>query len=82
MSTIQGKTAYGFVKKYIEETNRNANKHEVDRLVSKCTGVRRSTGQHPGGVIIVPTENSIYEFTPIQRPANNMKNAVDRKSVV
>ena len=76
MSTIQGKTAYGFVKKYIEETNRNANRHEVDRLVSKCTGVRRSTGQHPGGVIIVPTENSIYEFTPIQRPANDMKSDV------
>lgn len=76
VSTIQGKTAYGFVKKYIEETNRNANRHEVDRLVSKCTGVRRSTGQHPGGVIIVPTENSIYEFTPIQRPANDMKSDV------
>lgn len=67
---IQGKTTYGFVMKYLEEREIKLNKWEIDRLTICCSGVRRTTGQHPGGMIIVPEGHEIYEFCPIQRPAN------------
>lgn len=73
IGTIAGKTAYGFVKKYFEDREQNVNKWEIERLTECCTGVRRTTGQHPGGIIIVPRGHEIYEFCPVQRPANDVK---------
>jgi len=71
IGTIAGKTAYGFVKKYFEERGLPVNKYEVERLTKCCTGVRRTTGQHPGGIIIVPKGHDIHEFCPVQHPAND-----------
>jgi DNA polymerase-3 subunit alpha (Gram-positive type) len=71
IGTIASKTAYGFVKKYYEEKQIDVNKWEIERLTQCCTGVRRTTGQHPGGIIIVPKGHEIYEFCPIQHPAND-----------
>ncbi|MDD7513551.1 MAG: PolC-type DNA polymerase III [Clostridiales bacterium] len=73
VGTIADKTAYGYVKKFFEETQWNANKYEIDRLTRCCTGVRKTTGQHPGGIIIVPDGHEIYEFCPVQHPANDSK---------
>lgn len=72
ISKIAQKTAYGFVKKYYEEKQQQVSKWETERLTLKCTGVRRTTGQHPGGIIILPRGHEIYEFCPVQRPANDM----------
>jgi len=71
VSTIADATAYGYVMKFFEETGRPVNKYEVERLKAGCTGVKRTTGQHPGGIIIVPDDHDILEFCPIQRPAND-----------
>ncbi len=71
IGTVAGKTAYGFVRKYYEEKQKKVGKWETERLTKQCTGVRRTTGQHPGGIIIVPRGHEIYEFCPIQRPAND-----------
>ena len=71
VGTIADKTAYGYVKKFFEETQWAANKYEIDRLTRCCTGVRKTTGQHPGGIIIVPEGHEIYEFCPVQHPAND-----------
>ncbi|MEG0662732.1 MAG: PolC-type DNA polymerase III, partial [Anaerovoracaceae bacterium] len=73
IGTIASKTAYGFVMKYFENKGQPVNKYELDRLTEKCTGVKRTTGQHPGGIIIVPDDHEIYEFCPVQRPANDTK---------
>ena len=70
VATIADKTAYGYVKHYIEDNNIKANKYDIDYLVKGCTGVKRTTGQHPGGIIVVPDDHEIYEFCPIQKPAN------------
>lgn len=71
VSAIQEKTAKGFVRKFAEETGRSINEFELKRLAIGCTGVKRTTGQHPGGIVIVPDDREIYEFCPIQRPAND-----------
>lgn len=73
--TIAGladKTAYGYVKKYYEEHGDRKRNCEIERIVGGCTGIRRSTGQHPGGIIVLPYGEDINNFTPIQHPANDM----------
>lgn len=71
IGTFAENTAFGYVKKYSEKTGKTLNKAETMRLVNGIVGVKRTTGQHPGGVIIVPKANEIYQFTPIQHPAND-----------
>ncbi len=72
IGTLAEKTAFGYVKNYFEERGQHKRTCEINRLTSGCTGVRRSTGQHPGGIIVLPIGQDINSFTPVQHPANDM----------
>ena len=76
LGTLASKTAYGFVAKYLEDRKLSLPKAEMFHIISRCVGVKRTTGQHPGGIIVVPREYDIHDFSPVQHPADDPNSSI------
>jgi DNA polymerase-3 subunit alpha (Gram-positive type) len=76
IGTVAEKTAYGYVFKYLEERGKVKRRCEIERIAKGCIDIRRTTGQHPGGIVVLPIGDEIHSFTPIQHPANDVKSGI------
>ncbi len=76
VSALQSKTCFGFVKHYLEDKGKNLTKAEIERLIYGCLNVKRTTGQHPGGIVVIPKDHKIFDFTPVQYPAEKESSGV------